>query len=83
MKSLRATELIVCASFIGVKTGPLAVINPAKYLPSLGRWQLRPRGPEEGNALMAQFEFLGNGLIPIDIGILQVIQKPTPLTDHH
>ena len=32
---------------------------------------------------MAQFKFLGNGLIPIDIGGLQVIQQTTPLANHH
>ena len=32
---------------------------------------------------MAQFEFLRNGLIPTHIGILEVIQQPTPLANHH
>ena len=32
---------------------------------------------------MAQFEFLGNGLIPTHIGILEVIQQSTPLANHH
>jgi hypothetical protein len=41
MKSLRATDICL-REFFGVKTGPLAVISPAKYQPSLGRWQLRP-----------------------------------------
>ena len=32
---------------------------------------------------MAQFELLRYGLIPTHIGVLEVIQQPTPLTYHH
>jgi hypothetical protein len=83
MKSLRATELIVRASFYWCETGPLAL---SARLNINHPWAAGNRGHEarrQDNALMAQFKFLGNGLIPIDIGGLQVIQQTTPLANHH
>ena len=32
---------------------------------------------------MAQLELFGDGLVPIDIDSLEVIQQPASLSDHH
>ena len=32
---------------------------------------------------MTQFKFLGNGLVTVDVSVVQVIQQPPALTHHH
>jgi hypothetical protein len=84
MKSLRATESIVCASYTWCENraarGLSARLN-INHPWAAGNRRHEARRKEL--ALMAQFKFFGNGLIPIHIGNLEVIQQPTPLTDHH
>lgn len=40
-----------------------------------------PTDPQKTS--VAQLQLLGNGLIPVDIGVVQVIEEATALTDHH
>ena len=32
---------------------------------------------------MAQLELLGDGLVTVDVGVVEVIQQPAALTNHH
>ncbi len=38
--------------------------------------------PNTERGLLAKLELLGESLVPIGIGHMQVIQQPTPLADH-
>src|ERR1051326_6456235 len=42
---------------------------------------MRPGG--RGCALMAQLELLRDGLVPVDVDVLKVIQPPASLAHHH
>jgi hypothetical protein len=81
MKSLRATD-IVCASLSWCENRAARGYQPGQISRIPVGLAITPT-VQRGANLVSQLKFLCNRLIPINIGILQVIQQPAALTDHH
>jgi hypothetical protein len=62
-------------------------MEPFAFQPKLGAGQInirqRPRPANLPQNLVAQFQFLRDGLVAFQILALQVIQQAPPLADHH
>ena len=66
------------------RSGPLAFGNPSQLKTS----QAMRSGVNDGlqqpvPQLLAELEFLGNGLVTIEVGVVEVIQQTPALANHH